>query len=51
MSSFTSYKLFPDKWFKKMSKEELKDARDQLRSYSMSRELDTGLKEVGYILF
>ena len=39
-------KLFPDKWYKKMSRSELKEAREQLRAYSISKELDTGISEV-----
>jgi len=39
-------KLFPDKWYRKMTKAELKEARDQLRAYSISKELDTGISEV-----
>ncbi len=51
MSSFATFKLYPDKWFKNMSKDELKEARDQLRAYAMNKELDTGLRDVSISLF
>ncbi len=51
MSSFATFKLYPDKWFKNMSKDELKEARDQLRAYSMNKDLDTGLRDVSSFSF
>jgi hypothetical protein len=46
MSSNNNWELFPDKWYKKMSIDEVNEARDQLRSYANSKELDTGLSDV-----
>ena len=46
MSSYAVLKMFPDKWYKKMTREQLKDARMQLRAYAISKELDTGVSEV-----
>ncbi len=39
-------KLYPDKWYKNMSSAQLKESRDQLRQYAMSKELDTGIRDV-----
>jgi hypothetical protein len=48
MASNNNWELFPDKWYKKMSIDEVDEARQQLRSYSISKELDTGLSDVSY---
>ncbi len=50
MSSLVTFKLYPDKWYENMSKDELKEARDQLRAYAMSKDLDTGLRDVSTLL-
>ncbi len=46
MESFKRLKMFPDKWWKKMTKKELHNSREQLRLYSLSKELETGINEV-----
>ena len=47
MASNVQLELFPKKWYKKLTPAKLKDARQQLRTYAISKELDTGLNEVG----
>jgi len=47
MASNVQLELFPKKWYKKMTPAKLKDARQQLRAYAISKDLDTGLSEVG----
>ncbi len=46
MASNVTLKLFPSKWYRKMSSEELEDARQQLRAYAVMKDLDTGISEV-----
>ena len=46
MDTFKKLKLFPDKWYKKYTKKEIKVARARLTAMSMSSELETGLSEV-----
>ncbi len=46
MEAFKRLKMFPDKWWKKMTKKELHNSREQLRLYSLSKELETGINEV-----
>ncbi len=46
MSTCVQLKLFPDNWFRKMTKSDLKEARLQLRAMAMNKELDTSLVEV-----
>ena len=46
MDTFKKLKLFPDKWFKKYTKKEIKVARARLTALAMSSELDTGISEV-----
>ncbi len=48
MSQNNSWELFPDKWFKKMSIEEVKEAQQQIRTYAISKELDQGLSDVSW---
>jgi len=50
MSSNAVLELFPKKWYKKLTPAKLKDARQQLRAYAISKELDTGISEVGQFL-
>ncbi len=50
MESFKRLKMFPDKWYKKMTRKELKNSRDQLRSYALSKELEMGINEVSSFL-
>lgn len=45
-SSFASYKLFPDKWYRVLSLKKFAKAKAQLNTYATSKELDTGLSEV-----
>ncbi len=48
MASNVQLKLFPDNWYRKMTKEELKESRLQLRALAMAKDLDVGLSEVYY---
>ncbi len=38
--------MFPDKWYKKSSEKEIHNSREQLRFYSISKELELGINEV-----
>jgi hypothetical protein len=46
MDSFKKLKLFPDKWYKKYSRKEIKLARQRLTALAMSNELDAGISDV-----
>ncbi len=45
-STNVTYKLFPKKWWKKLTTKQFNKSRDQLAGYAKSKELDTGLSEV-----
>lgn len=46
MSSNARLKLFPSGWYCDMSRAQIKEARQQLRTYAIAKDLDTGLQEV-----
>ena len=46
MEQFKKLKLFPDRWFKKLTKRELKSARGRLTAYTVSKDLEVGISEV-----
>ena len=51
MDSFKKLKLYPDRWFKKCTKKELEQSKQRLTAYSISKELDQGILEVGSFSF
>jgi hypothetical protein len=51
MDSFKKLKLFPDKWYKRCTEREISQSRGRLTSYSISKELDQGILEVGAFSF
>ncbi len=46
MEQFKKLKLFGEKWPRKMTEQEIADSRQQLRAYTVSKELETGILEV-----
>ncbi len=46
MEQFKKLKLFPDRWFKKLTGRELQKARERLTSYTVAKDIDTSLCEV-----
>jgi hypothetical protein len=46
MDSMKKLKLFPDGWYRNMTKEELAESRQQLKAYTVSSTLDKSIKEV-----
>ncbi len=46
MEQFKKLKLFPDRWFKKLTDKEIKKARERLTAYTVAKELDSSLVEV-----
>ncbi len=46
MEQFKKLKLFPDRWYKKLTSRELQKARERLTSYTVAKDLDTSLAEV-----
>lgn len=46
MDSWKRLELFPDRWVKKMSDDEILEGRQQLKAYTTSPTMDTSLKEV-----
>jgi len=51
MDTLKKLKLFPDQWYRKMSKEDMDESRQQLKAYTVTNTLETGLKEVIYFRF
>lgn len=51
MEQLKKLKLFSDKWHKKMTKQEIKDSRQQLTAYTVAKELETGILEVSSLSF
>ncbi len=49
MDSFKKLKLFPDRWYKKYSKSEIQHSRNRITNYADSKELDQGIREVGFL--
>ena len=47
MDSFKKLKLFPDKWYKVYDEDEIRRARGQLTAYTVAKDLDVGISEVG----
>ena len=46
MDSLKRLKIFPDKWYRKMTAKEIENGRRQLQAYTVATQLDTGIKEV-----
>ncbi len=46
MEQFKKLKLFSEKWPRKMSEQEIGESRQQLKAYTVSKELETGIVEV-----
>jgi hypothetical protein len=46
MDTLKKMKLFPDSWYRKMSKKEMDESRQQLKGYTLVDKLEQGLKEV-----
>jgi hypothetical protein len=46
MDSMKKLKLFPDGWYRNMTKDELAESRQQLKAYTVSSTLDKSIKEV-----
>jgi hypothetical protein len=46
MDTLKKMKLFPDSWYRKLSKKEMEESRTQLKGYTLANTLETGLKEV-----
>jgi hypothetical protein len=51
MDTLKKMKLFPDSWYRKLSKKEMDESRQQLKGYTLANNLETGLKEVVTFLF
>ena len=50
MDHLKRLKLFPDGWYRKLSKREMEVSRQQLKAYTVAKEIDTSLKEVINVL-
>jgi hypothetical protein len=51
MDTLKKMKLFPDSWYRKLSKKEMDESRQQLKGYTLLNTLETGLKEVVILTF
>jgi hypothetical protein len=50
MGHNNNWELFPDRWYSKMAIDEVEEARQSIRTYAASKELDTGLSDVSFLL-
>jgi len=46
MSHLKTYNIFPDKWAKNWTKDDLNDARLSLKAYITNKDTELGIKEV-----
>jgi len=51
MDSLKRLKMFPDRWYRKMTTRELEESRQQLKGYTQNTTLDMGIKEVFTLIF
>ena len=46
MEQFKKLKLFPDRWFRKLTETEIKQSKARLTAYTVAKDLDTAIAEV-----